>query len=294
MSLIRAYQKIACTYWLNFCLNISPMDKDDWYFLSPYGAGDTYMVCVLAKAFKKKFKGKIHLIVKPSHKKIADLFKADIDECIVYKPSRFNPFKNFPQVILRGLEKGKISPVHPIHSKNGRALLDRMNEHEINFFEVYKNFFELEDAVPSIPVIPEEAAKSAEKRFNELGLEKGKTVLLAPEAFSIKGVENVFWESLSKELQNKGYKTYFNNINSDLSFAELIPFADLCGNVVSIRSGICDVLNSTNANMFVLYNDLATYSSYSLKSLFGHENINEYVCENLSLNEIQQEILNKL
>ena len=49
--------------------------KNVMYFLSPYGLGDTMILCGFKDALEKKYNCKIHFLIKSSHKIVMDMYK---------------------------------------------------------------------------------------------------------------------------------------------------------------------------------------------------------------------------
>ncbi|MCR5603813.1 MAG: hypothetical protein K6G27_08945 [Lachnospiraceae bacterium] len=90
-------------------------------------------------------------------------------------------------------------------------------------------------------------------------------VLIAPAAFTNKGIPESFWEKLVKKLNEKGYKLYCNSggLNYDmvisgstellLNTKELIVNASFFKHVVAVRSGFTDLVTKTDARMTVIH-----------------------------------------
>lgn len=100
--------------------------------------------------------------------------------------------------------------------------------------------------------------------FEKYGLEKGKTVMLSPYANTINMIPEDFWERLSTILKESGY-TVCTNVASDKEIAVrgtkgifvpyemIIDFLDKAGYFIGLRSGLCDIISSTKAKVFIFY-----------------------------------------
>lgn len=95
--------------------------------------------------------------------------------------------------------------------------------------------------------------------------EYADAVLIAPAAFTNKGIPDSFWEKLSAAIIQRGLKVYCNSgglyydkviegtTELVLSTRELIVNASLFKHVVAVRSGFTDLVAKTNARMTVLH-----------------------------------------
>lgn len=166
--------------------------------------------------------------------------------------------------------------------------------------------------VPPLPV--SNSIKEAKKLFKSMNLTRGKTVLIAPFAKSYphKLSEN-WWSLVVSKLLNEGFKVV-NNIASGVSFSSkdirdnvdfiegsiplvipiglVIPFAELCGSFIGVRSGLCDLLAFSNTNKIIIYpqpnpdqkdydwiRSVAHY--WSLKRNYHSDRVKEYLVGDL-------------
>ncbi len=93
----------------------------------------------------------------------------------------------------------------------------------------------------------------------------GNTVLIAPAAFTNKGIPETFWEKLVAKLNEIGIEVYCNSgglyydriikgtMECILSTKELIINAPLFKHVISVRSGFTDLVTKTSAKLTVLH-----------------------------------------
>ena len=149
------------------------------------------------------------------------------------------------------------------HFNRCRIRFDR----RFHFLDTYRSYiYDLPEGVcPDIPVYKIDERIS--KIFDKLNLTKGKTVILAPFAYSIETQPSkVFWQKLVNMLIEKGYDVAVN-INSTgeeenyLSGAASIqfplniavPVLEYAGVFIGMRSGFCDVVSCAHCKKIVLY-----------------------------------------
>ena len=121
------------------------------------------------------------------------------------------------------------------------------------------------------PVIKKQSLENAIKKFKELNLSQGKSILIAPHSLTLdkstgsnsRAIQ--FWQKIIDGLieqqiipvinfRHRGegldyMSKIFNNKQirfADLSLDEVIPFVELCGAFAGIRSGLCDLLAFSN------------------------------------------------
>lgn len=99
-------------------------------------------------------------------------------------------------------------------------------------------------------------------------------VLIAPASFTVKGIPVQFWEKLTVALKENGFFVFCNSgglpydtiIDGSkelvLSTKDLILHAPLFKHIISIRSGLTDLVSKTNAKLTVLHTGEARDSLY--------------------------------
>ena len=123
-----------------------------------------------------------------------------------------------------------------------------------------KRILDLPDNSPTCGIaVPDELLKN-----RDLGKYKD-AVLIAPAAFTNKGIPEAFWERLSSELNKQGLKVFCNSgglyydklipgtVECILSTKELILNAPLFKHVIAVRSGFTDLVSKTDAHLTVLH-----------------------------------------
>lgn len=114
------------------------------------------------------------------------------------------------------------------------------------------------------------------KRFQNMGVIKGKTVIMAPFAYSVKNIPEWIWEKIAMELKRRGYEV-FANINVELevnpfkhikpiffSFDESEALLTYAGNFLALRSGLCDIVSMVPCKQVLLYPEEMTPIDYSI------------------------------
>ena len=233
----------------------SPKEKEI-VIVSPYGMGDTYILCLLAEQICDTYgvESIIMVVIKP-HNIITEMF-----------PTKISKVVTIDKIGRRFINRLYIS-------KKERMIIDSRDKQSLKILAI-KNvdlfqFIKVNLVITSNskilkPKISEFAKKSAKVFFETNNLIYGKTVILFPNANSISKLTLEFWNELAKQLSNLGYSTCTNIVNESDSIIEntrpiniplefCIPIAEFAGGIISIRSGICDLLSTANTKLVVLY-----------------------------------------
>ena len=257
--------------------------KNVMYFLSPYGLGDTMILCGFKDALEKKYNCKIHFLIKSSHKIVMDMYKInDFDIIDMDKVDLFLLGDSTPEP-----ELGKIFVAHPEFHKELMYLFNEINTsiggEKTQFIEWYKKFLMLPQKTKfELPMWYPELSNYAKKKVKKLGgLEK--IVILIPEANSIKLYNKTIWKNIIKS--NKQFKCITvvnerkNKIkgirNLKLDLYDTVAIMLNAHSVYALRSGLCDLVANDIKNMTVIYSNPYFKDVYSLKS--RNENIVEWV-----------------
>ena len=139
---------------------------------------------------------------------------------------------------------------------------------------------------------PDKSAMMKDKAFfDNNGLKKGKTVLLAPTAVHALSLPDTFWNILVKKLNGAGYSVRLNvaedefiNIEgADPLFVPLddvIPFIETAGLFIGLRNGLCDVLSEASAKKIVIYPDEDYFDFFGIKNIGLSDSFTEIIYEN--------------
>lgn len=151
-------------------------------------------------------------------------------------------------------------------------LPDEANEHFANLEGIYEGLsfstmfkkvvMNLSDEIE--PMQPHFCVeKNIEDIFEEKGLKKGKTVILAPYSSSAQVINMDIWEDIAEKLCKAGYAVATNCIlgkerpisgTTELAFEYKYAktYLEYAGFFVGARSGLCDIISSTNCRKIVL------------------------------------------
>ena len=252
--------------------------KDCYNFISPYGLGDTLMLCGFHKAWEEKNKGKIHFIIQPSHEIVMKMYGIKNYTLLKFERKWFKE-----EFLTLGKQHpipqiGKPYVAHPEFIENKKNILKKFNELNMNFIELYRHFLELQKGVNFEKPIYYPKMKQKFKNKIEKIAPLEKIVLFCPEAKSIKQLPKFFWENLAKEIRKKGMFIISNVNNTEeqipetydisMSLEEVISLALSCNHVYSLRSGLCDLIFKKGMNLTIYYDSENTKKLYSLNDIF--------------------------
>ena len=285
-------------FWLGYryLKNKISLSKEDIAIISIHNAGETYLLCAMARHFKKlhKIKGKIILLgTKSYHRQIYKMFAHDVGGYYQLDPYIAECLKP-----LRTIKSGEI-----FYCADHDLWTSSFLKPPLTHFSLLKmcNFIE-GDIVLSKPEIALEVVLSAKEKFKNLGLLENKTIFISPESTSLKALNKEFWEDLCGKFIKLGYEVFYNVVDQKnipanakskfLNFSEALVFANLCGNIVSSRSGLCEVISSSSANLHILYPTKQSIAVYSMKEIStAKQSLFEYACDENSSEALMQNIL---
>lgn len=144
-----------------------------------------------------------------------------------------------------------------------------------------------------------------------------KTILLAPYAKSVKAIPMSIWERIAEGLIQKGFCVCTNSVGAHeppvlhtkpirIPIAYSVPFVEMAGAVVGIRSGFLDVISSAKCPKFSIHPKddykrgvfCAASDYYSLTAMYGQPNQFDLIYtkgnEDQLIDSIVQQILEKL
>ena len=181
--------------------------------------------------------------------------------------------------------------------KNSKTIIDKQN-----FYTVFVGdyFYQVEQNIKNNPIgtfhyfksildnlgikedeigfrkisIPKHIENSAILKAKKIGLNLNNFIFLAPEAASCKEINTSFWLELAEKLKDQGFDVFFNIANkksnikgksikkTNLTFAEAFALARMSRGIVSLRSGLSEVLLQTNLPMCILYTNFKNRHIY--------------------------------
>ena len=260
-----AYEDVKKGYalYLNIIENYKTKDK---LFVCPYpGTGDIYMTCIYLPAYLKEHSIEEYALVVGSEgcKKVCNIFHIE-NVCVLKKDDMDSLLKAWE---FLGTDKMNIKPL--LHwGWRCKKFLFSDNHPQVTFAEMFlydtyefqrKPEMRLPDRCKDLQEI--------QQFFDSKGLRKGRTVVLAPYAGSfISEIPTEFWENLAIRLKEQGYSVCTNCVaDKEVSVRGTVPvtfpyfwavdFVNFAGAFVALRSGLCDIVSSSNAKIAILYED---------------------------------------
>ncbi|HEY5587882.1 MAG TPA: hypothetical protein VIK86_02885 [Candidatus Paceibacterota bacterium] len=283
--------------------------KDELGLVCPYGIGDLYCICCMLNAFLLKNNiVSVKLIIKPSQKDIPILFPNIRKEIFLTEMPR-NGFLNILKLFFKkyfNFKPGNIVIAHP--NFVNRNDFKKIGKNSLNNFDVYKNMFALpEGNSEEIPIIPESAIESASRIFDKYKFRKGLTVLIAPGANSLNSFPDILWNIFIEKLITMGLDVVINDesivhkksVNLKLGLLEIVPFINMGGYFVSIRSGMCELVSIAKCVKVIIYPDAiqseSVILSYGMEKNVHNGQLLEVVYKNnLDLDKFVEDILEKV
>ena len=251
--------------------------EDVYYIICPGSIGDTLYVASLVKAFKKKNGiGTVILIVKENQGCIPELFfsvdggivsNEIVDILDLYFRSKVDwEGKNYRY----GFAREDLSHHSYMRAFDAANLLSGYKiaimglEEDSTLEEMY-----IEDEA-----VPEIYNKSA--------------IIVMPHESSAKRLPLSLWEELCQEL-GKSYMVYTNvKDETELpikgtqpvseSLKNMTAVCEHCFAVISIRTGMCDLLAFTKTNLIVLNTERVLAEKWNLKTIFPRDNLVNIDC----------------
>jgi len=253
-------------------------------FLSPYGLGDTFILCLLSDEWEKNHNKKIHFYIKPSHEFILKGFPGKeysivkIETYPLYVLALINPWNK--------INSNHVFIAHMRFHLSFRRKFKEFNLGNRNLLNLYKEFLSVNNL----------CEKALSNFYNYLSnsehtdLNLSNTIFLSSNANSLKNTNNSFWIELKNQILNHGFNILENDekillhtnessIELNIKFEELVKIAYKCRYIITFRSGISDVLQNCNKKLFVIYPDQLSFKQYSLKALYENHLVNELILE---------------
>lgn len=143
--------------------------------------------------------------------------------------------------------------------------------------------------------------RNSETLFRENGLDKEKTILLAPYSYTFNNVPYEHSIELVQKLKKMGYEVCTNVAGDEqpiegtkglfISYDMLLDFANKCVGIIGIRSGLFDIISSSKSRMVVYY-PKSLMTLYSLEGMgLKTEDILELSIDDNNWNEIVKDTI---
>ncbi len=295
-------------------------DYDDIYISRMAAIGDTYFLSFMFENWVKKNNSKkpVLVVLNDNAKKVFNLFSPNI-ECkkidfnkrlameifyndvgnkgFSYKNKRFFSYIN-KQIILDVHNKVKDNINTPIE--------------DCSFVKILSKYYAEFYSKSTTCNISEQAKNELLADLEFSGLNLDKFIFISPEASSNCSYDTTFWIEICKRLRDKDYDIFINSSSDTMKIPDCVCglydieqtyyLAQMSKGIISLRSGLNDVLSTINVPHHILYtrfkcNIVSSASenilAFSLKYLpnVNQENISEYDTDELTSDEIIDEIL---
>lgn len=276
------------------------LNKDEIYLLSPFGLGDTAILCGLVDEISAKFDKKVNIVIKKSHQIVADIY--NVTSVIAVDNFRYSIEDERLQNLVRN-EKfpvpGKLFPAHFNFFERGLLLRNQDSNLYFGMLDYYKAMFylgwdckfkypkKIGDSVYKNLVSTSHLEEKIGKIVGEFSFDS--LVLVIPEASSFIVARKDYWNEIIKEYQRQGLTVITSVVdeknrikgieNISLTLNELILLCLLAKKVIAMRSGICDIVWQRGNDLVAVYPDLRTYYWGRIKSIFNESEVCEIVAE---------------
>jgi len=284
-------EKLIEQYLMKLYANWLSKTKSEYVLLIiDHLVGDTFLYLLLLDTFEKRYAVKAVPIVRETSKTLLNYFPNIKDHGCIIDSAIWRRVKTLvfrtPCLFDVYMPGSRVWIAKGIHPKIVRCAPG-------NHFEAFAKSLGLDTHVfHTVPIVNYEQRNEAIRQFTQLGLEAGRTVILAPFSNSqdrlSRSRENIdFFTRLALVLRDRGYFVCTNvdvrnpapipgTIAVHPRLDLIIPFCDLAGYVIGFRSGFFDIAAYSTAKLLVFYPDqLAPFESrkyaeyYSISNMHG-------------------------
>lgn len=232
----------------------------DWVIVDPLSIGDAYQTLCLLKAFRAKNLqpgARLFYICSDRVAPLAPMFGA-VDVLVAHRLDY-----NICYLFAQTYRLGPGVPIVVGPSMYADGWLQRLLDHGlVSVLHVRKLILGLDLGCPISHGVPQEADRRAAAEIAAgAGVEPGKSLLivnhattmkpLPPEAFA--GVVERFPGPVFTDASVAGATVIPGTRPIGIPIAQMIPMAELFGQVLALRSGIVDLLSDADAELFSIY-----------------------------------------
>lgn len=270
------------------------LDNEKAYLLSPFGLGDTAILCGLKTEIEKAYQQEVVLVVKESHEPVLKMY--GIKEYETFKNCKFDNnsslLKNLAATV-KCPQRGKLFVAHFDWTSKGRLLHQQDGNLFFAMLDFYKGFlglpwmcnFNYPKEFPKSMLVYDELILKL--RSQGVSTPLNKCCLLVPEVHTFSPLPLQYWTNIVNKVKSEGLTPITSVCCQDfeipgvknvfLSLLELITFSMLSKKVISMRSGLCDLIWPKGKDLYVVYPDVRTYYWGRLKSIFPESVANEVI-----------------
>ncbi len=248
------------------------------------GFGDTYLICSLAEALCQKYnRDHITLYIKPSHRFITNLFPCVKAELF---PSWYK---------VNHIENIRFDVHRIFYAHFPKAMTATIGYKGLTLLDAYKILFGLPENTTLTQPLPISGTEftEAEKLLKKHNLVLSKTVIIMPEANSSDDLSLDMTKKIYEGFATQGMTPVIMAIKQerisgctyiDIPLNLVRAVAQKSGTVVSVRSGMSDVLSNVPCTLIVLYPDITWLGGKfidgaGVRSMYGSTsaNIHEHI-----------------
>ncbi|MTJ82316.1 MAG: hypothetical protein F8N37_15090 [Telmatospirillum sp.] len=246
------------------------------------GIGDQFLWLSLLPEFRRQSRQPVVAVTnRSSSRQIADLFSGRAyDRLEVFEQPNLS---GMPPTTSHFQPQRIVRASHIFYDERERY--DLIGRFSIGIADLVRLILDIApDAPVALPNIPDQARRNAANYMREWSLPVGRTVLLAPWALSWRcPLPLSWWTEAVRTLNQRGFTVVSNVGNSgrcdttkdgallgaipgtlpvNVSLSDIIPFTELCGYFLGMRSGLCDLIAHAQVKKLVIYPYAADIDSY--------------------------------
>lgn len=230
------------------------------------GIGDAYLVgCYIEEWLKKNKVADYRFLLcgKSEKKMIEALFPLLKDKCVLITQTQHEWLRNFTR--LCDFKPDFYFFHHYDYMQPHLQLTEKLQGYRgLNMRDLYLWKMGLpQNSICRQPSAPLGQEQEISAIFSKFGLQKGKTVVIAPYSTCLGGLSDKFWGPIVDSLKARGYSVCSNCNSTEkpvigtcgifIEFKYLLNFINTAGYFIGIRSGLCDVISSCSAHMIVIH-----------------------------------------
>lgn len=271
---------------------IEKYGENAYLVLSSQATGDVYMNGMCFKSHIKSgavFKNSVPIfgVWENSGVTIASLFSIPNVEAF-----SLEEFKDLYNLLM--FDSSKLCRLEHMHHhvlhRHTAILMHLEGPHQFNIFSLSKAYLGIESEEELTPPKFDYDYDYLQKVFQENDLVPGKTVMLAPYAKCVRPLPIRFWEELAKQLMDQGFTVCTNSVGKSepaikhtaavfISHQKSVPFLEMAGATVGLRSGFQDVTSTAKCLKISLQPQInykrgigcTANESYNLQDMYHQE-----------------------
>ena len=261
-------------WWLRTEKNLK--NQGEKYFVCNHHMGDTFIFCSYLSKLNRITGKNYGVIIPEAYTSIPRMFGLKyIISSYLPRNRGFNDFYYIMSRILRMNTLPSVCGYIEAIKLGGKEKVDLYNRSMV-YLGLKSN------ELPDKPFYFSSAAKEKVTKILQSSGYTGKWgVILAPYAKTINEIPLNFWVMLTDRLRELGYTVFINVSNYEKELPNTIPvsptpeeliiLAREIGWVISVRSGLCDLLLPTGINLTVIYSD--DFLKRAISDIFINENV---------------------